>query len=418
MFRITLLFTISLVALSLANQDDYTGYKVYKILPKNEDELKTIQTLIKHPQVDVWTSSKLIGHPTVLMVPPTIDYQLRSLLRVNNLPYYTLIDDVQSTINNEKNEQATARRIFSDRSGRISFKQYERFDTITGYLRNLTNLYPNLVKLINIGKSYEGRDLEVLKISSGGNGNKPAIFVDGGIHAREWISPATVLYIINQLVENYSENSALTDNIDWYIIPVINPDGYEYTHTKSRFWRKTRSPNGSSCQGTDANRNFDFHWREVGASSNPCAEDFAGSKPFSENETVALSNFALTLKKNVKLYLTFHSYGQYILYPWGWTSALPDDVDELDTLGRNANTVSGYKYTVGSSTNVLYAAAGGSDDWFKGVAGVNLSYTIELPGGGLSGFDLPPSRIEEVVQDTYKMVKVFASYIEEKFVNN
>lgn len=64
-------------------------------MPNNEYELKTIQTLIKHPQVDVWKSSKLIGHPTVFMVPPTIQNQLKYLLRVNNLPYNTLIDDVQ-----------------------------------------------------------------------------------------------------------------------------------------------------------------------------------------------------------------------------------------------------------------------------------------------------------------------------------
>ncbi|XP_044732015.1 carboxypeptidase B-like isoform X2 [Chrysoperla carnea] len=398
MFRITSLFIISLLYLSFAYQDDYSGYKVYQIVPNNEDELKTIQILIKHPQMDVWTSSKLIGHPTVFMVPPTIDYRLRSSLRVNNLPYDTLIEDVQSTVVNEKHEQAAARRIASKQNGLLTFKQYERFDTITWFLRNLTNLYPDIVQLINIGKSYEGRDLEVLKISSGGNEDKPAIFIDGGMHAREWISPATVLYIISQLVENYSENSALTDNIDWYIIPVINPDGYEYTHTMSRFWRKTRSVNlNTYCRGTDPNRNFDFHWNEVGASSDPCDEIFAGSDAFSERETDALSNFVLGVKQNIKLYLTFHSY---------------------ETVARRANAVANKRYTVGSSTNVLYSAAGGSDDWFKGVAGVNLSYTIELPGGGLSGFDLPPSRIDEVVQETFEMVKVFAGYIQEKFLYN
>lgn len=55
--------------------------------------------------------------------------------------------------------------------------------------------------------------------------------MDGGIHAREWISPATVLYIIQQLVENRSETRDLTDKVNWYILPVINVDGYEYTHT-------------------------------------------------------------------------------------------------------------------------------------------------------------------------------------------
>lgn len=95
----------------------------------------------------------------------------------------------------------------------------------------MAQTYPKLISLVNIGKSYEGRDMNLIKISSGGNGKNPAIFIDGGIHAREWIAPAQVLYIINQLVENQTVTKSLTDNIDWYILPVLNPDGYEYTHT-------------------------------------------------------------------------------------------------------------------------------------------------------------------------------------------
>lgn len=68
-----------------------------------------------------------------------------------------------------------------------------------------------------------------MKISSGGS-NKPTIYVQAAIHAREWIAPPVALYIINQLVEN-PDNTYLYENIDWVIIPVVNPDGYEYTHT-------------------------------------------------------------------------------------------------------------------------------------------------------------------------------------------
>lgn len=74
----------------------------------------------------------------------------------------------------------------------------------------------------------------VIKISSGGGGHRPAVLVDGGIHAREWIAPAMALYIINQLVENNAANSDLTDSVDWFIVPVLNPDGYEYSHTTVR----------------------------------------------------------------------------------------------------------------------------------------------------------------------------------------
>ena len=74
----------------------------------------------------------------------------------------------------------------------------------------------------------------VIKISSGGGGARPVVLVDGGIHAREWIAPAMALYIIYQLVENNAQNSDITDAVDWYILPVLNPDGYEYSHTNVR----------------------------------------------------------------------------------------------------------------------------------------------------------------------------------------
>lgn len=175
------------------------------------------------------------------------------------------------------------------------------------------------------------------------------------------------------------------------------------------------------CYGTDGNRNFDFHWLETGASTQECAETYAGRTAFSEPETAALRDYVLEHAHHTKLYLTFHSYGQYLLYPWGYTSALPEDADELDSLGRRVgNAITAYdgtRYTVGSSTNVLYAAAGGSDDWVKGVGGVELSYTIELPGGGSWGFDLPTSRILPVVQETFVGVREYHAYIEEKFVS-
>lgn len=90
--------------------------------------------------------------------------------------------------------------------------------------------YPGLVELENIGTSLEGRDLIFAKISTDPEANNPIILIDGGIHAREWIAPAVVLYTLQQLVENEA-NSGLLEGIDWYLLPVLNPDGYEFTHT-------------------------------------------------------------------------------------------------------------------------------------------------------------------------------------------
>lgn len=120
----------------------------------------------------------------------------------------------------------------------------------------LAETYPNLCTVETIGNSVEGRPLKLLRISSNTRNNaSKSVWVDGGIHAREWISPATVTYIINQFVLNYENEPQAVRDIDWYFLPVVNPDGYEYSHVRDRLWRKNRARPGF-CAGTDLNRNF------------------------------------------------------------------------------------------------------------------------------------------------------------------
>ena len=64
-----------------------------------------------------------------------------------------------------------------------------------------------------------------------------------GIHAREWISPAVVTYMMRELTENITGQQELVDGLDWYIVPVVNPDGYAYSWSDDRLWRKTRREN-------------------------------------------------------------------------------------------------------------------------------------------------------------------------------
>lgn len=284
----------------------------------------------------------------------------------------------------------------------ITFDRYYEHDEINKYLDGLALTHKN-VEVKVIGKSYEGRDLKVIKLTDGsGIPKKNSVFMDAGIHAREWIAPATALYVIEELL---NDKSSVLDELDIYILPVLNPDGYQYSHKVDRMWRKTRSGLLSvGCVGTDGNRNFDFHWGETGASPIPCMQDYRGSKPFSEKETQALRDAVNDIKDTCKFYLTLHSYGNYLLYPWGWTSKLPESWKELDEIAKAGadaiKSATGTKYTVGSSTNVLYAAAGGSDDYMFGVFDVPISITMELPGGGSMGFDMPPNKIEATAKET------------------
>lgn len=135
----------------------------------------------------------------------------------------------------------------------MTWQSYHRIADIHGYLDFLAATYPNICSVQVIGSSLQGQPLKVLKVSNGNSGNK-AIWIDGGMHAREWISPASVTYIIDQIIEGYEQESNDIKNVDWYFHPVANPDGYEYSHTNDRLWRKNRRT--GVCSGIDLNRNF------------------------------------------------------------------------------------------------------------------------------------------------------------------
>lgn len=179
--------------------------------------------------------------------------------------------------------------------------------------------------------------------------------------------------------------------------------------------------------------NFSYRWGGKGSSKNPCQEIYGGSGPFSEPETAAIQRFITTTPaNNWKAYLTFHSYGQYILFPWGYDRVVPPDYLDLQSVAQKAAAVSiqqkkwsagpaliivwlqaitaagGPQYTIGPAANTLYPAAGGSDDWAKGSARMKYAYTIELRDNGRYGFVLPASYIEPTAKEALAAIRVFA----------
>ncbi|KAK4007894.1 hypothetical protein OUZ56_013052 [Daphnia magna] len=131
--------------------------------------------------------------------------------------FQTVIDNQNTNTNKNTSDTKAAYN--------LDWTSYHRLSNIYAFLTYLNTTYPRLVQLINIGSSYEKRPLYVIRISSSPSpGTRPAIWIDGGFHAREWISPAVATYIIQQLVE-VPANAKLLSNVDWYIMPVVNPDG-------------------------------------------------------------------------------------------------------------------------------------------------------------------------------------------------
>ncbi|KAF5297195.1 hypothetical protein FQA39_LY12210 [Lamprigera yunnana] len=373
---------------------------------------EVFEGLEKNLDIDIWSSLQHVAKPVDIMVNPKTQFKFEQLLKIHGIRYHVRINNVEENVQRERLHQE---RTAISRKGKISFTAFNSMPEIDIYLNYLEAKYPNLVQLERLGGSYEGRSLRVIKISTNPSANKPVIFIDAGIHAREFIAPAQALYVIQELVQN-SSNINLLDKVDWHILPVVNPDGYVHAYSFERYWRKTRKPSGNGCRGTDGNRNFGFHWGEVGASNNPCDNTYMGSQAFSESETLLTKNYIEANKNRIKLYLTFHSYGNYLLYPWGYTSELPPNNDQLFSLAVQVNRAivdaGGDEYTIGTSTNVLYAAAGGSDDWAMGVAGISLSYTIELPGWD---FVVSPSLIQKYVTETFEGVRVYGNYVADNY---
>ncbi|XP_075157472.1 carboxypeptidase B isoform X1 [Haematobia irritans] len=300
------------------------------------------------------------------------------------------------------------------RSG-IHWKDYHDLETIYAFMREIRGKFPNICRLYTIGKTAEGRDLKVLRISENPKTYKK-IWIDGGIHAREWISPATVTFILYQLMSKWQEHPDYIRKKTWYVMPVMNPDGYEYSRKVNRLWRKNRSiAKRSQCLGVDLNRNFDIGWNGYGSSTNPCSDTYRGEAPGSELETDAVVKFLSKRKYNLDAYLTYHSYGQMVVYPWAYKAV---KVRDSGVLQRVANTAvqriekkTGETYRASVTHEVLGIAGGGSDDWTRAALGTQYVYTIELRDRGQFGFVLPPSLILETAIEGYIVADTVAQAI-------
>ncbi|XP_066903174.1 carboxypeptidase B [Halyomorpha halys] len=344
------------------------------------------------------------------MIPKSKLSPVKQYLRTNQLPFQVMIDDVQQVIEQEKELSYKNDYLFDD-DGKLSMDKYHRLSVIHDYLSSLVERYPEVVSDGIIGFSWEGKPLKYIKISSGKDDSK-AVFIDAGIHAREWISPAAVLYVTGELTERRKKLPKELLDLDFYILPVLNPDGYEYTHTTKRLWRKNRSHRGPGCQGIDLNRNFDIYWAGKGTSRHQCSEVYVGPAPFSEPESLAIADFLLTVR-NLKAYISVHSYSQLLLLPYAYDSVKPSDYAELKETGdraAEAMAISGGEYyQVGTSPDILYPASGSSADWAKAVAGVKFSYTFELRDTGKHGFLLPASQIVPTGKELFEAIKVIAA---------
>ncbi|XP_049549410.1 zinc carboxypeptidase A 1-like [Anopheles darlingi] len=378
----------------------YDNYRLYQVTPRSEEQFRTIAALEETSDSLIFTeTARKVGEPFTVIVAPHKLADFTETLESDLIPYRLVEANVQHSFDEERS------RIMSKRTrGVFDWTDYQPLEEIHGWLDRLASEHQE-VQLLDAGRSYQNRTLKGVKLSYGAG--RPAIFLEGGIHAREWISPATVTYILNELITSEEPQvRAIAERYDWYVFPNANPDGYEYTFRVNRLWRKTRKPYGLSCYGADPNRNWDFHWAEQGTSSNPCSDTFAGPNAFSEIETKSLAAFVKTLRGKLRAYIAFHSYSQLLLFPYGHTGAHSPNHQDLNEIA-NATVLSlaqryGTRYTYGNVYDAIYPASGSSVDWSYGVEDVKIAYTYELRPGpnAFNGFVLPPKQIIPTGEET------------------
>lgn len=325
--------------------------------------------------------------------------QLKALQRMGLSPQVE-IADVQAALDAERTQIAAAHA----QADAGWFTTYRTLDEINQHMLDLVALYPDMASSFNIGQSLEGRTTYGIRFSAPDQPNnprssRPAVFMHGCQHAREWISPMTNMYLADQMLQRYATDPrvhALLDRCEVIIIPVVNPDGYVYTWTpNNRLWRKNRRPNGGGSFGVDMNRNWGYQWGGEGASTDPNNETYRGTGPFSEVETQNLRDFIIS-EPRMRAHMDYHSFSQLVMSPWAWTATLPPDNGaffELDTaIQAGIEAVHGLRYTAGPVYTTIYPASGNALDWTYGDRGI-LGMTIELRDTGNYGFILPANQI-------------------------
>ena len=297
----------------------------------------------------------------------------------------------------------------------MPYDVYHDIDESYCFLQNLAAAYPDITRLISVGQSREGRNIWALKITLNPDVESPdkeKILLKGVTHAREWATHETMLYIAEHLTTGYATDpkvKRIVDNSVVWLIPIVNPDGYAFSWTNIRMWRKNRrinpvsnctsNPNTSTCCGVDLNRNYAYKWGfdTQGSSGNACAETYRGPSAASEPETVAIQN--LVAQQKFAVSVSYHSYSQLWLFSWGYTTQVtPESFTSMRAMARKLSELvadtHGLTYVHGQSSYTIYRTNGDFNDYAYGQHGV-LSFTPEVRPrlSSEGGFLLPEAQI-------------------------
>lgn len=302
---------------------------------------------------------------------------------------------------------------------------FHNYAEMTEKLQRLTSQHSDISTMTSIGKSVEGRDVWAVRIS--GNlaeaNNLPAAIFMGGHHAREHLSIELPIYYIEYLLTEYSNGNPriqrLVNGRDIHIIPMVNPDGAEYDISTGSYksWRKNRARNADGTSGVDLNRNYGYQWGGGGASTSPNSDTFRGPKAFSEPETQNIKRY-VEAHENITVLLSFHTFSQLILYPWGYAYegiSTTRDKQVHEAMAKKMAQWNGYKAQQSSG---LYIASGDTTDWAYGEHKI-IAFTFELDpansGWGSGGFYPGAQIIPEVQRKNLEPVLYMIEYADNPY---
>ena len=299
--------------------------------------------------------------------------------------------------------------------------EYHSAETLERDLRQLAQSKPEIAELREIGRSVENRPIWALRIGDRRGSERKLLFM-GCHHAREWVSVEVAFLLAEHLVKNAEQAPVeqwLQRGVIW-VAPMVNPDGHEFSRTpQTRLWRKNRRPNADGSIGVDPNRNYGYMWGTLNVNTSshvPRDETYVGPRAFSEPETRAVRN--LIARELFRGVITYHSFSQLILYPWGYTSRPISDAADRTKMTELAKRmqelirgVHGSGYTPQQSSR-LYPTAGDTTDWTYGEYGIP-SFTIELRPASVEqgGFILPPQEIQPTFEENLPAAREFIERI-------
>ncbi|KIV90558.1 hypothetical protein PV10_07846 [Exophiala mesophila] len=400
----------------------YDGYKVFRV--KTEHQLHRVQHLLSTIEFEQWNDD-IDRHIDIMLSPEQLP-AFESL----NLDSHCMHSDLGDSIRAESARSSVYKRQVDDMSWYDSYHDIEEHEQ---YLSDLQAEFPDNSEIVSSGTSYEGRDIFGIHLWGNDGPGKPAILWHATVHAREWITAPVVEYITLQLIQGYNEGvnttEAFLDAYDFYIFPFVNPDGFVYSRTTERLWRKNRQPPppppaNQTCFGRDINRQWDYEWdaNPLGASTNPCSQTYKGEEPSDSPESQGLTALVDELRdtQGIKLYIDWHSYGQYILSAWGYNCTVyAEDLGEHINLASLTSAairdVNNKTFTFGPSCGTLYATTGSSVDYIYGTGKADWAYTIELRDTGDFGFVLPPDQILESAEEQWVGMQLILSLLDEPF---